>query len=953
MISILFQILTTTILALLFILINQASKNKITAHGRYIAGMILAIGFLIPFRLPLIPIDIHGQIPETIEQTSPPPSHYEPTSPTLSDLPSAPIIITPPPIIQPSTNLPAIESPSKTTSITIPQHPPEPIPHPEPIRWENLLLAIYFIGAFLTLLVTLLRYYKIASHLKRCGRTPTKEEYEIFINVYHKTGLKQTPNFLICEQGSFDSPIMFGIFKKNIIIPAHMSSQALPLVLGHELTHCKRNDTVFKLMLAVLGSAYWFHPLIHIFIKNMNELCEQACDEQLLLEATEEEKQQYCRLLILTAMQKNKINTIPLTTFKGGKLEMKRRLSNILTAKKRSGTVILLTIVVISLIFSACTYLKTPSETAPDIPTATDTEPTDTTTSAKEQTTTEPHTEQTTTTEEPPQTTTEPYVEPKPVNHFVSPVDEVRTSKTFIYTDLLREATLSCTVYGYASKSLGMDFYLKSNEFAITELSVVNHQQYQIFQTLKETEKNSSYLFDINVQDRMGERISILYGEKDFEDFQKKDKLYSNPTITYIDEGQVFSKNCSLFIGTYALTDAGTLQYTPCDPMIYTEDYICHYNTTLSFPYRSIIDASSEFPETSNPLLQNASSEISGISNPLFQSVLTFRTISLDMEFDVVYIPFETPSGITGISTQTLYFYDEDGNISKEVISDLHLGEIDERSYTYTEEGLTITNVHKDKLGNVLNTTIYRYDKNQILLEQTEHNAQSEMSFSIVHSTETFTSSITQKNTEYKKLSYYNEDGLLTKALLYDAQNIAVFERNFTYQTIEYEGKSYFINTSITATNLVSNISLTANKNYPAFNLLSISIFDSSRRYTNDTSTERVWDSKTNKYGQWWGGYISYTVNQYEDANQIGYAVRQSTASDGVTKFHWYDLRIFNKDYVWTTEDKQDIYNTIYKWTTPNTNTEKKLHPYNEKMQDEIAQYFGEDLYFDHLEITS
>ncbi len=63
-----------------------------------------------------------------------------------------------------------------------------------------------------------------------------------------------------------------------------------------------------------------------------------------------------------------------------------------------------------------------------------------------------------------------PIVEPPAV----APADEVSAQQTFSVSETPDGITLEVTVYGYSSKTLGKDFYVKSNEFFYADVKVTN-----------------------------------------------------------------------------------------------------------------------------------------------------------------------------------------------------------------------------------------------------------------------------------------------------------------------------------------------------------------------------------------------------------------------------------------------------------------------------------------------
>lgn len=73
-----------------------------------------------------------------------------------------------------------------------------------------------------------------------------------------------------------------------------------------------------------------------------------------------------------------------------------------------------------------------------------------------------------------------PIVEPPAV----APADEVRGQQTFSVSETPDGITLEVTVYGYSSKTLGKDFYVKSNEFFRADVKVTNTSEKSFWQFL-------------------------------------------------------------------------------------------------------------------------------------------------------------------------------------------------------------------------------------------------------------------------------------------------------------------------------------------------------------------------------------------------------------------------------------------------------------------------------------
>ncbi|MBQ8861442.1 MAG: M56 family metallopeptidase, partial [Clostridia bacterium] len=318
------QLIFASITAVLFILANCAARKRVSACVRYAVCVVLVAVFMLPVRFPLMRINIQAETAET--------AYFEQTPAGSTQA--------------------GIETPALPNAV-----PPENSPY-VPYA-ENLIVAIYVSGVIISLFCIFFRYCRAAKALQRCGRAPTEQEKRLLLEICAEQGVSRAPRMLVCPQNAIGSSLMFGFRRQTVLISDNMEEGALRLILGHEITHCKRKDSVFKAFLALLGSLYWFNPIIHLFIRTMNSLCEESCDEKFLSGSSYERKLQYCRLLIGTAAAKSKNKTI-FTTFKGGSKTMKRRLENILNKKSKIVAAVLVVSVLLVTMLTSAIYFTLP-----------------------------------------------------------------------------------------------------------------------------------------------------------------------------------------------------------------------------------------------------------------------------------------------------------------------------------------------------------------------------------------------------------------------------------------------------------------------------------------------------------------------------------------------------------------------------------------------------------------
>lgn len=323
------RVLTMTLIAALFLLTNRIFGKKFSSGGRCIIGVILAVGFLIPFRIPILRIELSEPQMTEWEYFMEEIFYRETTTDFSVPLPDSEVI-------------------GQTNPVPTVQTEPHEI---SPIA---LLLALYLAGLMASLFCTLFRYGRSVKAIRRCGRAPSEKENRVFSALVQAYGISRPPLLLICD--GLHSPFMFGIIRQTVVIPDHLPECSLALLLGHELMHCKRRDPLLKLFLELVNAIYWFHPLMFWFTRTLRDLCEQACDETLLADKEPDAKRQYSRLLVLSAVGSDAPNGFLFTAFKGGKQQMKKRISNILSDKKRKSCVIILALAVFVTVLSVSVY---------------------------------------------------------------------------------------------------------------------------------------------------------------------------------------------------------------------------------------------------------------------------------------------------------------------------------------------------------------------------------------------------------------------------------------------------------------------------------------------------------------------------------------------------------------------------------------------------------------------
>lgn len=207
----------------------------------------------------------------------------------------------------------------------------------------ELIGFIWIIGAMLIFFIKILSYIIFLSKIHKHSEAISCSELKDFTNRKVITRVSDT----IC------SPLIIGIFRPTLLLPkSEITMQQLHNVLAHEVTHLKRNDILYKWLVAICKCVHWFNPVIYFIGKQINIDCEISCDLAVVKNMNKQEEKSYIETILALLTHKNS-KAIPLTTgMTGNKKTLKKRFTMIKNKFKmnKKATIISITLAVVLLI---------------------------------------------------------------------------------------------------------------------------------------------------------------------------------------------------------------------------------------------------------------------------------------------------------------------------------------------------------------------------------------------------------------------------------------------------------------------------------------------------------------------------------------------------------------------------------------------------------------------------
>ena len=216
------------------------------------------------------------------------------------------------------------------------------------INIDRIVVFTWLGGAVLLLLYFVIVYVVCVRRLKK-QRSACDENINEILDIC-KEQLKIKRNVRIYYADT--TPTLIGIFRPTIYLPDTYSEAELRNILQHELCHMKHMDVLWSLLAVLILCMNWFNPIMWVCFFLFKRDIEVYCDERTLCYA--EDKQSYAMLLLKTATSRKERFVLGTTSLQSGKADVKRRIRFMANFKKPSVALVLIAVVLVGVMTTAC-----------------------------------------------------------------------------------------------------------------------------------------------------------------------------------------------------------------------------------------------------------------------------------------------------------------------------------------------------------------------------------------------------------------------------------------------------------------------------------------------------------------------------------------------------------------------------------------------------------------------
>ena len=232
---------------------------------------------------------------------------------------------------------------------------------PEPaagrtLKLDALLPLAWLAGGAAFALYRLLGTAVFLRRARRWSRGAGEETCRLYGQICREMGIRRPPELRVSS--AVDSPMLAGLLRPRLLLPGEdYQDWELPFILRHELTHYRRRDLWYKLLLLAACAVHWFNPLVHLLRREAEADLELTCDGLVVAGADGAARRAYSEALLSSVRRQQGLSRWVLSThFYGGAEVMKERFRNILGKGGRRWGAAALALTLLATLAAACAF---------------------------------------------------------------------------------------------------------------------------------------------------------------------------------------------------------------------------------------------------------------------------------------------------------------------------------------------------------------------------------------------------------------------------------------------------------------------------------------------------------------------------------------------------------------------------------------------------------------------
>lgn len=147
--------------------------------------------------------------------------------------------------------------------------------------WLALIVGVWCVGVLFFGMRLSIGWWRIRRLLGQSKQVTDASLISLLTKATDAVGVRRQLQLL--TNGSIASPIVVGVLRSTIVIPASFLSGVSPelveAIFAHELSHVRRYDYPINLMQSVVETLFFYHPMVWWLSGRLREERENCCDD--------------------------------------------------------------------------------------------------------------------------------------------------------------------------------------------------------------------------------------------------------------------------------------------------------------------------------------------------------------------------------------------------------------------------------------------------------------------------------------------------------------------------------------------------------------------------------------------------------------------------------------------------------------------------------------------------
>lgn len=191
---------------------------------------------------------------------------------------------------------------------------------------EEALFSLWLLLVILLILWQAAIYLKFRRHITL--HTMSAARHDEILAVFRQTQ-RSARNVKICCTTLSAPSFTFGLLSPTIVLSENLPQEKARLVIAHELWHIRNRDFLVRILALLTVALHCINPIVYLFFKEIKEVQEMNCDEQLTAQLTDAQRKDYGHLLIDMSQETDSVSTPALYFSANRKSFLKKRITHI------------------------------------------------------------------------------------------------------------------------------------------------------------------------------------------------------------------------------------------------------------------------------------------------------------------------------------------------------------------------------------------------------------------------------------------------------------------------------------------------------------------------------------------------------------------------------------------------------------------------------------------------